>query len=83
MRGGDDSLVALSAGFVSMRRVHRNGDGTSRVKAGHVVSVKPSVADALDPKLVKVSFLRALAKSWIKEEQAFPHKLPISPSRSG
>lgn len=72
MRGGDDSLVALSAGFVSMRRVSRSGEGGARIKGGHVVSVKPTAADAQDPKAAKVSFLRVLARTWMKAGQHVP-----------
>ena len=69
MRGGDDSLVALCGGFVAMRRVSRRGEGRACVKGGYVVSVKPSLDDVGDPKAAKVSFLRSLARSWMKAEQ--------------
>ncbi|OEH75734.1 ribosomal protein rpl27 [Cyclospora cayetanensis] len=70
IRGGDDSLMAKCAGFVCMRRVHRNGEGTWRVKNGCVVSVKPSIAQTLDPKAIKVALLRTLSRSWMQRSTA-------------
>ena len=57
--------MATTTGFVSMRKIQQNGKTTSRVKAGHVVSVKPSSEDTLDPKRAKVGILRVLASSWM------------------
>ncbi|KAL8270618.1 hypothetical protein Esti_005439 [Eimeria stiedai] len=54
IRGSDDTLMAVTAGFVSMRRVQRtDSNNSARIKGGHVVSVYPTQEDTVDPKRAK------------------------------
>ncbi|KAL8439265.1 hypothetical protein Efla_001671 [Eimeria flavescens] len=65
LRGGDDTLMAQTAGFVCMRKVQKNGSNNCRIKAGHEVSIHPTAEEATDPKREKLSLLRSLARSWM------------------